>query len=1001
MGWLFPFRVAARLLGNVTSKARSGSFPRAWQRQKRHVSYREKLKVVTVVALAVMSCLITYYYHFILGVCGLYCHFLYFPVILAAFWWQRRGLIVTVLLVGTLIVTHVFPGAREVPAEDYFRAFMIAAVAVITAMLSERAVKKEHALRASEERYRDLFEHSALPMVRTSEKGEIVTANRRYEELTGYSKKEMLGGMKISDLAAEDVREIVMAQHRARREGRAPESYETTIVAKSGERRSVAISTRLIPGTNEDIAIFQDITERKQMEQALRWSEERYRTLVEQSQVPISVIQDLVHVYVNPAYCRLLGYSDPEELLGQPLETTIAPPHRDMVRRRSEKRIAGEKVPSNYELQLIRKDGSVIWVEVSVQLREFEGRPAVQSASHDITARKEAEDALRESEERFRGLFDNAVVGLYRTTPSGHILMANPALVRLLGYSSFEELAQRNLDDDWFAPEYPRSKFIERVEKEGTLVGLEAAWRKKDGTTVWIRESAVVRRDDAGRIQHYEGTVEDITARKLAEEKLRDSEQRFQQVAENAQEWIWEVDANGLYTYASPVVEEVLGYRPEKLVGRLHFYDLFADDLREELKCAAFDVFQKKLPFRDFVNANTHRDGHQVLLSTSGVPVLDAEGNLLGYRGVDIDVTERKQTEKALRESEEQYRTTFENTGTAMVMVEEDMTIVLANSQFAELSGHSREEIEGKMKWTELVAPEDLERMVGYHHERRKEESRALTQYEFHLIDRDGSSRDILLNVSLIPGTRKSVGSLLDITERKRSEQELDDSRQQMRALSLRVLSAQEEERTRISREIHDELGQTLTALAFDVAEIIDGLPKEEADALSRAIRMSERIEEATVAVQRISSELRPGILDDLGLEAAIEWYLVDFQQRTGIKCELSIEPEDFTLDAGRSTVIFRVFQEALTNVARHADAARVQVDLQKRAGNLLLEVTDHGRGITAEQVSSSKSLGLIGMRERARLWNGSVTIKGTEGKGTTVLVEIPLDEVPKGWDAK
>jgi PAS domain S-box-containing protein len=167
-----------------------------------------------------------------------------------------------------------------------------------------------------------------------------------------------------------------------------------------------------------------------------------------------------------------------------------------------------------------------------------------------------------------------------------------------------------------------------------------------DGLTFETRYSPL--RGENGKVVGLIGVATDITERKRAEKALRESEERFQQVVENAQEWIWEVDAHGLYTYASPIVERILGYKPEDVVGKKHFYDLFHPEDREEPKKAAFEVFAQKQSFREFINRNVRKDGETVWLSTSGVPMLDEEGNLLGYRGADIDITERKRAEEAL-----------------------------------------------------------------------------------------------------------------------------------------------------------------------------------------------------------------------------------------------------------------------------------------------------------------------------------------------------------------
>ena len=215
----------------------------------------------------------------------------------------------------------------------------------------------------------------------------------------------------------------------------------------------------------------------------------------------------------------------------------------------------------------------------------------------------------------------------------------------------------------------------------------------------------------------------------------------------------------------------------------------------------------------------------------------------------------------------------------------------------------------------------------------------------------------------------------------------------QLRALAARVQSAREEERTQISREIHDELGQALTAIKIDVAALIRELPGETGPQIQRRQSILKLLDEAIQSVRRIATELRPGILDDLGLVAAVEWAAEDFQARTGTNCEVSLPGVDIALDPERATALFRILQETLTNVARHANATRVDVRLAQQNENLILEIRDNGQGIGEEHLSESRSLGILGMRERALLLGGELTISGTPGKGTTVRVQIPLPD--------
>jgi signal transduction histidine kinase len=227
-------------------------------------------------------------------------------------------------------------------------------------------------------------------------------------------------------------------------------------------------------------------------------------------------------------------------------------------------------------------------------------------------------------------------------------------------------------------------------------------------------------------------------------------------------------------------------------------------------------------------------------------------------------------------------------------------------------------------------------------------------------------------------------------TDHRRTEDEFRRSTEQLRELSARLQSVREEERTRISRAIHDELGQTLTGLKMDVAWLQSHLDPQQLALLAKTQAMSGLIDTTIQMVRRISTELRPGILD-LGLVATIEWQLQEFQTRTGIESEFSSASEETALDDDGSTAVFRILQEILTNVVRHAQATRLEVTLEETATFLTLRVQDNGRGMTESEMHSPKSIGLLGMQERARLRAGEVRFHGTPGQGTTVTIRLPL----------
>jgi len=229
-----------------------------------------------------------------------------------------------------------------------------------------------------------------------------------------------------------------------------------------------------------------------------------------------------------------------------------------------------------------------------------------------------------------------------------------------------------------------------------------------------------------------------------------------------------------------------------------------------------------------------------------------------------------------------------------------------------------------------------------------------------------------------------------EITDRLSKENEFRRSTEQLRELSARLQTVREEERTHLARAIHDELGQALTGLKMDVAWLQKHLDQQQPALLEKTQAMSDLIDIIVQAVRRIATELRPGILD-LSLVATIEWQLQEFETRSGIEGKLISAPEETTLDVDGATTVFRIFQEILTNVARHAQATQIEVSVEEGTTFLTLQVQDNGRGMTEREIQSPKSIGLLGMRERARLREGEVQFQGTPGQGTTVTVRVPL----------
>ena len=351
-----------------------------------------------------------------------------------------------------------------------------------------------------------------------------------------------------------------------------------------------------------------------------------------------------------------------------------------------------------------------------------------------------------------------------------------------------------------------------------------------------------------------------------------------------------------------------------------------------------------------------------------------------------------------LPDSETRFRALVEQLPavTYVAALDPDLPATYVSPQIAEFGFAPEDWLADPQFWVKRLHPEDRQRVLD-------EVARGLAAggpilCEYRLLDAAGRPRWVKDRATVIrdaDGRPLAIqGVMLDIDERKRSEAEAAQHHAQLHALNRRMESAIEEERRRIAREVHDELGQALTALRLDLALLGEGLPADPA-AAARIAAMDTLIGRTVDTVRRISYELRPGVLDSLGLLAAIEWQTREFGRRTGIRCELALPEREPEVEPVRATALFRIFQEVLTNIARHAGATQVDVGVSAALGNLLIEVDDNGRGFDASTAEAGASLGLLGMRERAAEFGGLVRIDSEPGRGTRVTLALPVVAAP------
>ncbi|MBW1784629.1 MAG: PAS domain S-box protein, partial [Deltaproteobacteria bacterium] len=354
-------------------------------------------------------------------------------------------------------------------------------------------------------------------------------------------------------------------------------------------------------------------------------------------------------------------------------------------------------------------------------------------------------------------------------------------------------------------------------------------------------------------------------------------------------------------------------------------------------------------------------------------------------------VSARRRAEQEAVRANAELTQIFDTAADAMRVVDKDFNMVRVNETFATLSGLKKEDAVGKKCHEVFWGP--------FCHTQKCPLTRILeredrVEYDSEKVRQDGVRIPCIVSATSFRGTDGEILGIVedfkDISGRKRSEQVLKRSHERLRQLTSHLQVVREEERALVAREIHDELGQALTALKMDVHWLRHRIPKEEETLIDKANLMSQLIDRTVQSVRRICSELRPGLLDDFGLEAAIDWEAQEFAKRTDVACEIISAPQDMDLSRGIATAIFRIFQETLTNIARHASATKVNITLKRDGSNVEMRVQDNGRGIQEKEILNPKSFGIIGMRERVHYLKGDFQISGSPD-GTTVKVVIPI----------
>lgn len=610
-------------------------------------------------------------------------------------------------------------------------------------------------------------------------------------------------------------------------------------------------------------------------------------------------------------------------------------------------------------------------------------------ADKQIRRRQDVESQLREIQ--FSDQIINSLPGIfYLFDNQGRFLRWNKNFEVVSGYSR-EEMGRMGPFD--FVDPQDRNTLRERIQKvfrEG-MAEMEANFLTREGVRIpYYFTGRRIRFADKDCLV---GLGIDLTERHQAEARVREFNERFRLISRATNDAMWDVDMTNQVIWWNEKHYELYGLDPSQPpAGEQAWQERIHPDDRQRVVSLYHDTVRAGKPYMECEYRFRYPDGtYRTLFDRLYATYRNGKPDRV--LGTIMDITERKRTEEALRLSERKYYLLFENNPLPMWMVSlPGLQIIDVNTAAIEHYGYTRQEFLG-MRTSDLRAPED-----PLHYVRPDQQQRTGIRHAGLWRHKKKSGEIIYVDVIShdMPIDGRSVRLVLanDVTEKLKAEEQLQQSYEAIRSLTQHLQDVREQERISIAREIHDELGQQLTVLKMDVSWLRKRLGDREEAVSGKIAEMVSLLNDTVRTVRRISSELRPSVLDDLGLVAAIEWQLKEFEKRTEIITEFTVDDPEPILEKEVKTSIFRILQESLTNVARHANATHVTVDLRCVEDRLILRVEDDGQGFDLQEIRTRRTLGMLGMQERTAMIGGDYAVSSAPGRGTRIVVSVPIQFV-------
>jgi PAS domain S-box-containing protein len=953
---------------------------------------------------------------------------------------RQRGLDLPFVVVSGLVGEETAVEAMRMGAHDFVGKGNLARLnAVVARELREvrsrwEAREAEAALREEEKRFEALVRNSSDLVVLVDAGGTILYESPAVERILGYKPEERVGGDALGYLHPEDRERIGAAISRmVDSPGGVSPPVEYRVRDRWGRwRHFEAVGTNLLhePGVEALVVNARDVTERREAEEARRLGEARFRALSEATEEGVAFHHAGRILDSNATFARMFGYAGPEEVIGLPVGGFVAP-NSDGSGPRDLRVLEREDEGGSYELVGVRKDGTTFPVGSVDKAGSYMGRPARVSLIRDLTERKRAEEALRESEQRFRATFEQAAVGVSLVAPDGRVLRVNEKLCEILGYAQ-EEVLGHNVRRVSFPEdlEEDQRRLARVLAGETGIYPVEKRYVRKDGSAVWVNLSSSVVRDADGEPVYLVGVTEDITERKLAEEALAQSEERYRTVVEQAADCIFLVDAHsGAILETNAAFERLLGYGEEEALD-LTVYDLAAHDRESEERNVRRALREGSLSVGE--RSYRRKDGS----------LLDVEVGISAMRqaGLEVlcvvahDITERKETENslrrtlsvllALREAGQLLSSTLQSEE----IVERLLNVMRGVSELSAAVISVPDGESGELRVWRSSGLESLWEKARYAPEAEEARRSVLLSgrrcfFRLHSQDGDGElpalylplkSRERTVGVLEAYGTAylegEDAAGLLEslangaasALENARLYGELAERERRLQELVGKILVAQEEERRRVAYEVHDGLAQAAAAAHQRLQSFAYRHPPA-TEVGERDLRRALGLVQRTVRdARKVIANLRPTVLDDFGLAAAVR-HEVDELREEGWQIDYEEGLGEERLPTVLETSLFRVAQEALTNARKHSGTSRARLELERVGETVRLQVRDYGEGfepgaVTAAENGPGERVGLSGMRERVHMLGGELELRSRPGESTTVEATIPIPKDAETW---